>query len=140
MHRSISYAALGALTAAVLTIAGCGGGASYVTTGSGPALSADARIDVNRVYGNNRRIDLAVNHLLPPERLGEEFSSYAVWIVPPGGNPVPAGKLDYDAGARRGRLTTVTPYEDFRVIITAEPGIPSAYPTGAVVVEQDVQS
>ncbi len=140
MHRIISHAAVGALAAAMLTIAGCGGGASYVTTGRGPALSADARIDVHSIYGNNRRVDIAVQHLLPPQRLGQEFTSYAAWIVPPGGMPVPAGTLEYDPGSRRGRLTTVTPYEDFQVIVTAEPGIQTAYPTGAVVVSQDVRS
>lgn len=122
-----------------LAIAGCGGGTSYVATGLGPALSADARIDVERT-GANRQVSVSVQHLMPPERLGRDFSDYAVWIVPPGGTPIPAGRLDYDEGRRRGRLTTITPYENFRVLITAEPGIPMGVPSRAVVIAQDVAS
>ncbi len=140
MVRSISYSAVVAFFAVASTIAGCGGGSSYVTTGRGPGLAADARISVEPVYANNRKVDLQVQHLLPPQRLGQDYSSYAVWIIPPGGNPIPAGKLEYDAGNRRGRLTTVTPYENFRMLVTAESSAPSPYPTGAVVISQDVRS
>lgn len=135
MKRSI-VTILGAF---VLAIAGCGGGTSYAVMGRGPALSADARIDVAEV-GANRQVMVSVEHLLPPERLGTDFTSYAVWIVPPGGAPVPAGRLDYDRGSRRGRLTTITPYEDFRVLVTAEPAVPTGAPSRAVVLSQDVAS
>jgi hypothetical protein len=137
MKRLISCVApLGAL---VLAIAGCGGGQSYSVTGRGPALSADARIDVSPA-GANRQVVVSVDHLLPPERLGRQFSTYTVWIVPPGGNPVPAGRLEYDRARRRGRLTTITPYEDFRVLVTAEPEMPLGAPSRAVVLSQDVIS
>ena len=90
--------------------------------------------------GPNRQVVVAVDHLLPPERLGQEFSTYTVWIVPRGGAPVPAGRLDYDRSRRRGRLTTITPYEEFRLLVTAEPATPLGGPSRAVVLSQDVVS
>lgn len=123
----------------MLAIAGCGGGTTYVATGRGGALSADARIDVVP-RGANRQVLVSVQHLLPPERLGSEFSTYNVWIVPPGGRPVPAGRLDYDRGRRSGQLVTITPFEEFRVLVTAETGMPMSYPSQAVVISQDVAS
>jgi hypothetical protein len=125
---------------AVLFCVACGGGRTYTTTGVGGALSADARIDVTAVRGGNRQVRVAVQHLPPPDRLGSGLSTYGVWIVPPGGTPVPAGRLDYDPGSRRGQLTTVTPYEDFRIIVSAEPSMPAGYPSHAIVVSQDVSS
>jgi hypothetical protein len=125
---------------AFVICAGCGGGRTFVSTGHGPALSADARIEVSSAPGGNRRVRIAVENLLPPGRLGEDLTSYSVWIVPPGGDPVPAGRLDYDAGSRRGRLTTITPYEDFRVLVSAEPPVPMGHPSGQVVIEEYVTS
>jgi hypothetical protein len=122
-----------------LAIAGCGGGTSYSAMGRGGALSADARIDVVP-SGGNRQVIVSVQHLVPPERLGSDFSTYNVWIVPPGGRPVPAGRLDYDPGSRSGQLLTVTPFEEFRVLVTAETGMPMGYPSRAVVISQDVTS
>lgn len=126
------------LVAALLSA--CGGGRTYVSTGRGGALSADARIEVSTIGGGNRRVRVAVQNLVPPGRLGEDLTTYSVWIVPPGGDPQPAGRLDYDAGSRRGDLTTVTPYEDFRVLVSAEPPVPAGYPSGAVVIEEYVTS
>ncbi len=123
-----------------LAIAGCGGGRSYAATGQGPALSADARIDVVPLNAGNRQVRVSVQHLLPPQRLRSEYTGYSVWIVPPGGNPIPVGTLEYDAGSRRGQLVTVTPFEDFRVLVTAEPRMTAGYPSGEVVVMQDVRS
>jgi len=120
-----------------LAIAGCGGGTSYAAMGRGGALSADARIDVVPT-GGNRQVIVSVQHLVPPERLGPDFSTYNVWIVPPGGRPVPAGQLNYDRGSRSGRLTTITPFDEFRVLVTAEAGMPRGYPSQAVVISQDV--
>ena len=57
-----------------------------------------------------------------------------------GPEPVPAGRLDYDAGNRRGQLTTITPYEDFRVLVSAEPPVPMGHPSGQVVIEEYVTS
>ncbi|HEY8429257.1 MAG TPA: anti-sigma factor [Sandaracinaceae bacterium] len=137
MPRTTILSLLGAL---MLAIASCGGGRSYVATGRGPALSADARIDVVPVSAGNRQVRVHVEHLLPPERLHEDFSTYSVWIVPPGGRPIPVGTLDYDRSSRRGQLVTVTPFERFRVLVTAEPNTRTGFPTGAVVIDQDVAS
>lgn len=123
----------------VLAIAGCGSGTSYAATGRGGALSADARIDVVP-RGANRQVMVSVSHLVPPERLGSDLSTYNVWIVPPGGRPVPAGTLDYDRGSRSGRLVTITPFDEFRVLVTAETGMPMGYPSQVVVISQDVAS
>lgn len=137
MLRHLSLSSLAALS---LALTACGGGSSYASTGQGAALSADARIDVVPVSAGNRQVRVLVQHLLPPERLDEDFTTYSVWIVPPGGNPIPVGTLDYDRGSRQGQLVTVTPFDEFRVLVTAEPGLTGGYPSGVVVVEQEVSS
>ncbi|MEC7518316.1 MAG: anti-sigma factor [Myxococcota bacterium] len=121
------------IAAALLALAGCGGSA-YQLQGQGPAIGTDAELEVASVAGDNRRIELDVRHLPPPNRLGASFETYHVWIAPAGGTPVLAGRLQYDAGDRRGRLTTITPHDRFRLMVTPEPR-GSSYPTGQVVLE-----
>lgn len=127
--------------AAALLVVGCGGAqhTRYDVAGRDLAPGANARIDVRHTPAGNRRVDLDVQWLPPPERLGPGLSAYTVWIVPPYERPIPAGRLEYDPASRRGRLTLVTPYTDFRIIIAAEaPGEALAYPSEHVVVERDV--
>ena len=122
-----------------LSLAACGSGNDYVVTGQGPALSADARIQVDPISSGDRRLAVDVEHLLPPDRLGD-FSTYSVWVIPPGGHPVMAGRLDYDEDSRRGHIRTVTPFSTFRVIVTAEGEHGYGQPSGAVVIDQEVTS
>ncbi|MEQ9074656.1 MAG: anti-sigma factor [Sandaracinaceae bacterium] len=124
------------LAAALFALVGCGG-SSYHLMGRGQAAGTDAQLQVASVAGDNRRVDLDVQHLPPPNRLGAGFETYHVWIAPAGGTPVLAGRLHYDADDRRGRLTTITPHDNFRIMVTPEPR-GSSYPTGQVVLEHYV--
>ena len=109
----------------------------------GPVLGDLGRLGLCRCRQDGRRASVCGDSLgrdeTPPDRLGPALSTYGVWIVPPGGAPIPAGRLAYDPANRFGQLTTVTPYEDFRVIVSAEPSVQMGAPSEAIVVSQDVQ-
>ena len=107
-HRLLFGPAAALATAAI--VASCGGATSYSVAGQGVAIGADTAIEVEPTDAGNRRIALEVRHLPPPDRVVPGASTYAVWIVPMGGTPMPAGRLEYDEGDRRGELQLVTPY------------------------------
>jgi len=61
-----------------------------------------------------------------------------VWLQPAGRSPVLLGRLNYDPNNQSGKLDAVTPYQTFRLYVTAEPATNEQQPSGVVVLEEDV--
>ncbi len=127
-----------AIIVPLLLLASCGGGTHYLIEGGGVASGADTYIDVVPGADGERVVRVEVRHLPPPERLGLDLATYAVWIAPVGARPEPAGRLEYDRDTRAGALTIETPYPRFRLIVTAEPWPLIETPSPVVVVDEDV--
>ncbi len=130
--RTIVAAAL------VVASAACGGSQEYVIVGTARAAGADGSITVEEIEGGNRLVTVHLQHLPPPDRLGEGLSTYVVWIVPEGGEPTKAGKLAYDAEVREGRVMATTPEGAFTLKVTAEESADVATPSEVVVAQQQV--
>jgi len=116
--------------AGMLTLAGCSspgimGGTSTASLAPGPQTpAAKGQVSIDRKdrdpTGNNE-IALEVEHLPPPSELGDEFTTFVVWITPEGAEePLNIGELQYDPEDRNGTLDIVTPYRDFDITVTAE--------------------
>lgn len=127
-----------ALGALALLLGACGGGTQYLIEGGGVAAGADTYIDVAPREDGSQQVHVEVRHLPPPERLGLDLATYAVWIAPSGASPRRAGRLTYDRDTRAGVLTLVTRHRRFRLLVTAEPWPVLESPSPVVVVDQDV--
>src|SRR5262249_42557686 len=64
-------------------------------------------------------IDILVDHLPPAESLGENFNTYAVWLISPDGEIRKAGELILNGDT--GILHTTTNWGAFGIFVTAEP-------------------
>jgi hypothetical protein len=121
-------------------VAACGGPHEYALVGSSRAVGADGNIQVEQIEGGNRLVTISMQHLPPPDRLGDDMSVYAVWIVPPSGSPSYAGALEYDEDSREGRLMATTPHPEFTVKITAETAANAETPSEVVVAERTIEN
>ncbi len=104
---------------ALIAIAGCGA-QSYELVGSHRAPGADVVLTVHEIEGANHMIEVEIDNLLPPSRVGEGLTTYVLWFVPQGRTPILAGALEYDAGARRAEGRATVPDHRFEVRVTAE--------------------
>lgn len=127
-----------AAVAVTATLAACGGTSEYVIVGTARAAGTDGTITVEEIEGGNHLVTIALQHLPPPERLGEGLTTYVVWIVPAEGQATKAGKLDYDPETREGRVMATTPEESFTVKVTAEEGPDVAEPGEVVVAQKQI--
>lgn len=110
------YAWVATATCLVL-VAGCATKVPFVRSQFVPAAEAQAK--VNHDDNGNAQIDLKVRHLARPENLTPPKSTYVVWAETPGGRVVNLGQLVVDDDLD-GRFRTVTPLQEFRLLITAE--------------------
>lgn len=126
------------LACALVALSACATRTHYVIEGGGIAPGADTHVDIARAEGGRRIVRVEVRHLPPPERLGLDLRTYAVWMAPAGSPLRSVGRLAYDRDRRAGALTILTPYPRFRLLVTAEPWPPGARPGPVVIVDQDV--
>jgi hypothetical protein len=140
MKRNHMMALAFALALGALPLAsGCGAGGPQriQALGTDRVPAARGEIQVGKTEGA-QSVEVDLQHLAPPDRLGQGLSQYAVWVVPPGQAPVLAGFLAYDPATQSGRLQATTPYERFHVLVTAEPESISDRPSDIVVLRSSV--
>lgn len=119
------------LVASVLLLAltGCGGPSEFALVGSSRAAGADGTVTIDADEFGNYDVEVEIEFLPPPDRLGDGLTTYVVWILPPNVSAQRAGLLAYDADDRTGHFRTNTTHRDFTLKITAErspnPGTPS---------------
>ncbi|OQX67271.1 MAG: hypothetical protein B6A08_16290 [Sorangiineae bacterium NIC37A_2] len=122
----------------LLGAVGCSGAQRYEITGVNAAQGADATLEVEEEDQGTVGVAIAVQHLLPPERVQTNAEHYAVWIRHQDRAPIHAGNLAYDSEKRTGSLRVSTPHRQFSLSITAEVGENPAFPSDDVVFRQAV--
>lgn len=133
--RSFSWLALSSLLAA------CGGPMNYERQGTSDAPGADARIEAE-VSADQRQtqVNVEIEHLAPPGRVGEGAASYVAWYRRDAGETWRRiGALSYDSEERKGTLNGSVPEVSFDLQVTAEPAANVAAPSSEVVVTQRVE-
>lgn len=82
-----------------------------------PAAQATAKVE--RDQNENALVDLVLEHLAPAEKLWPPKALYMVWVEESEGRLLPLGRLLVNED-RQGRFRGTTPFENFRIIISAE--------------------
>lgn len=111
-----------ALLALVL---GCSREQTIKLSGSSQVPAAQGFVRIKSGENNNTRLKITVQHLARPEQISSGSKAIVVWAKPMtgAGEAQNLGVIRVD-GDLDGELATVTPHQDFELMITAEP-----YPT-----------
>jgi hypothetical protein len=96
--------------------------------------AAEGAVSVQDGDNGNYKVAVNVKHMAPPEKVATGASSYVVWLRPVATDskaqqPQNMGALSVNKDLE-GNLTTVTPYRQFDLFVTAEPVPNSTAPTG----------
>lgn len=111
---------------------GCASGRMVRLNGSPQVPAAQGAVRITSGANNNTRLRIDVHHLAEPQRIAPGATALVAWT-----QQSAAGSMPQNIGALRvndrleGELETVTPQQDFELIITAEPSPTASVPSGA---------
>lgn len=127
----------GVAAASILTLSACASTTLLKGTSMVPAAEAETSVEAD---GNdNAVVKMSIKHLADPERLSRSRELYLLWAEVGGERTYPLGKLVVnDEGT--GELTAVVPFEEFRLILTAEDGLSANAPSSDVVFRSELLS
>jgi hypothetical protein len=121
----------------VLTSA-CAPGPAYEMDATDRTPAAVGELDVDEDDSQNLRLDLAVSHLPPPERLDANLSTYVVWLRPSGEERyINLGALQINED-REAQLQATTPFRNFDLFVTAEESARTEQPSEVVVLQRRI--
>jgi outer membrane protein OmpA-like peptidoglycan-associated protein len=96
-----------------------------------PAITGKAKVDGK---AGRLAIDVELNHVERPARLGGQYLTYVLWAVTPEGRAVNLGEvLPGDNG--KSRMNVTTDLQAFGLIVTAEPYFSVTHPSNEIVAE-----
>jgi predicted small lipoprotein YifL len=116
--------------AVLVSLTACGGPVVFPLEGSHRVPSAQGSVAVEPAENGNTRLTVEVKHLAYPEKVWRDAKVYVVWVQPPNGPPQNVGALHVDDNLY-GRLTTITPFQSFELLITPEPSPAVLAPRGS---------
>lgn len=119
---------------------GCGGPTSYALVGSARSAGTDGTLEIEADEYGNFEVTVEVEHLPPPDRIGDNLTVYVVWFIASGTPAHKEGVLAYDVDDRSGHFRTHTNLPEFTVKITAERSPAVNTPSDVVVVNRRVSS
>ncbi len=119
---------------------GCGGPTSYALVGSARSAGTDGTLEIEADEYGNYEITLEVDHLPPPDRIGDNLTVYMVWFVSSGTPAEKMGVIAYDPDDRSGHFGTHTNHSEFTLKITAERSPAASTPSDVVVVSRRVNA
>ncbi len=126
------------LTLAALAVVGCGG-QDYDIAPTPAAPSVAGTLTVKQQNQANYKADLRLQYLPLPQNLGPGLSTYVAWVKPAGSDRyIRVGTIGINQGNREGEIKFTTPYQSFRVIVTAEKTPNVQQPGEPVIVTQQV--
>lgn len=128
--------ALSALAAAAL-LSGCA--SKYQLQANEPAQASDVDIVIKKNKTGAYEVKLGMEHLPPPDRLGDDYEAYAAWFVSEGAAPVKAGNVDFDEKKREGELIATTPSREFTLLVTLEKDADATSPSSDAVIDKRVK-
>lgn len=115
-----------------------GGGATRVNLKGGEALpqaSGEAKIEARKGVTN---IEVKVQGLAQPGKLGSEILTYVLWAVSPQGKTSNLGEVQIDKSGK-GQLKATTQFQTFSLFVTGEPYFAVGNPSEIVVLINEPQ-
>lgn len=102
-----------------------------------PAAQGDIRLE--KIDKEQILVNVALDHLPPPERVEEGVTHYVVWFSETGAYPIRQQVLDYDPETSTGRASIPTSMRRFDVQITAEQSESPTQPSDLLVASQRIR-
>ena len=99
-----------------------------------PGARGEAKVESKRGY---TEIEAEFDDMIPPNRYGREYLTYVMWAVTPQGRSQNLGELVLKG--TKSKLDVTTDFQNFALIITAEPYFAVSQPTDRVVLENFVR-
>ncbi|MCC6621561.1 MAG: hypothetical protein IT385_09930 [Deltaproteobacteria bacterium] len=118
--------------------AACGGGSEFVVRGTEKSVGIDGVIAMTHQQEDVNLVTVDLVNLPPAERHDRNKKYFIVWLTPAEGTVIKAGRLAYDADARRGVLRATIPTDQVFVQVTAESLPDAATPSDFVIVSKHV--
>src|SRR5882757_4068755 len=117
-----------------------GGGSTKVDlTGTEQMAQANGVAKVQaRANAGLTNIEITVNGMTPPSKLGAEYLTFVLWVVTPDGRTGNSGELLINKNGE-GKLNATTPAQTFSMLITAEPYFAVRLPSEMVVLEMETR-
>jgi outer membrane protein OmpA-like peptidoglycan-associated protein len=115
-----------------------GGGSTMIDlkgTNLMPQAAGEAKVEAKTGVTN---IEVKVNGMGQPSKLGTEFLTFVLWAVSPDGRTGNIGEIQTDKDGK-GELKTTVQSQTFSLIITAEPYLAVRQPSELVVLENDTR-
>ena len=94
-----------------------------------PQASGEAAVEAKKGVTN---IEVSVDRLTSPTKVGTEFLTYVVWVVSPEGRASNVGELQLD-NSGKAKLKGTTPLQTFSLFVTAEPYFAVRQPSEMVI-------
>lgn len=123
---------------AMALLSACGP-SEYIVTGTDRAAGADGLVTLEDIEGGNHLVNVEIQHLPPPDRLGSGLNTYVVWFFGQG-DPRLASVLEYDEDDRSGNATATSPDGSFELVVTAENTRSPSTPSDVIVARRRVGS
>jgi outer membrane protein OmpA-like peptidoglycan-associated protein len=82
---------------------------------------------------NTSEIDITIENMVPAFNYGADYTTYVLWAITPAGQVDNLGEFRLSGGSAR--LKTTTSYQEFAMIVTAEPHFLVRLPSRTVVLE-----
>jgi outer membrane protein OmpA-like peptidoglycan-associated protein len=117
-----------------------GGGSTKVDlkgTDLAATASGEAKVQAKAKAGLTN-IEVTVEGLTPPSKLGAEYLTYVLWAVTPDGRTGNAGELLINKNGE-GKLNATMAAQTFSLIITAEPYFAVRVPSEMVVLDTEIR-
>ena len=123
------------LAIGVVALIACAGGQKAALQPSRSIAAVDdkveAKVEAKQTAEGNTHLEVAVEHLAPPQRVAPDASTYVVWAMP----AATGGEHIENLGAlsigeeRKGELKAFTPLQSFDVLVTPEASAKVQTPT-----------
>jgi len=102
-----------------------------------PLANGEAKVQAKAKAGLTN-IDVTVQGLTPPSKLGAEYLTFVLWTVTPEGHTGNAGEILINKDGV-GKLSATTPAQTFSMIVTAEPYFAVRVPSEMVILETETR-
>jgi outer membrane protein OmpA-like peptidoglycan-associated protein len=102
-----------------------------------PEANGEAKVQAKAKAGLTN-IDVTLNGMTPPSKLGAEYLTFVLWTVTPEGHTGNAGEILINKDGV-GKLSATTPAQTFSMIVTAEPYFAVRVPSEMVILETETR-